>query len=221
MARVGYRGACDPPSTARPRPLANLGVVRNHCSRSRFRASSLRAAGRCHARSQPAGAATCRGRSRCSRWPREFPALLAFPTSAGPTASSVRPSNVSLGRRAEDARPSASTSMKPKPAIEIVPFESPMAGACERILKAVPEWFGIPASNEEYVRSPSRLTTFVARLRGVEVGFVALEQQFPESAENHVLTDRSVSFPCSRRPRYGDRRIPPFSWSRRSRMTGR
>lgn len=62
-----------------------------------------------------------------------------------------------------------------------------MSDACERILKALPEWFGIPESNEEYLRSLPRLTTFVARLREAPVGFVALERHFPESAENHVL----------------------------------
>jgi RimJ/RimL family protein N-acetyltransferase/N-acetylglutamate synthase-like GNAT family acetyltransferase len=70
---------------------------------------------------------------------------------------------------------------------EIVPFEASMTEACECILKALPEWFGIAASNEEYIRSLPRLTTFVARLHGDVVGFVALEQLFPESAENHVL----------------------------------
>jgi GNAT superfamily N-acetyltransferase len=77
--------------------------------------------------------------------------------------------------------------VKPESALEIVSFEASMTDACERILNALPEWFGIPASNEEYIRSLSRLTTFVARLRGIEVGFVALDQHFPESAENHVL----------------------------------
>jgi len=62
-----------------------------------------------------------------------------------------------------------------------------MTGACERILAALPEWFGIPASNEAYIRSLPKFTTFVARVRGVEVGFIALERHFPESAENHVL----------------------------------
>ena len=78
-------------------------------------------------------------------------------------------------------------SVNPESVLEIVPFEASMSDACESILKALPEWFGIPASNEEYIRNLPWLTTFVARLRGVVVGFVALEQQFPESAENHVL----------------------------------
>jgi GNAT superfamily N-acetyltransferase len=77
--------------------------------------------------------------------------------------------------------------VKPQSVLEIVPFDASMSGACEAILKALPEWFGIPASNQEYIRSLPRLTTFVAQLRGTVVGFVALEQHFPESAENHVL----------------------------------
>jgi GNAT superfamily N-acetyltransferase len=75
----------------------------------------------------------------------------------------------------------------PTVAIEIVPFDASMTEACANILAALPEWFGIPASNEEYVRSLPRLTTFVAMLDGAIVGFVALERHFPESAENHVL----------------------------------
>lgn len=73
------------------------------------------------------------------------------------------------------------------PEVEIVAFEPTMTEACERILKALPEWFGVPASNEAYVRSLARLTTFVARLRGEVVGFVAIERHFPVSAENHVI----------------------------------
>src|SRR5262245_9831723 len=77
--------------------------------------------------------------------------------------------------------------VEPDSELEIVPFEASMSDACERVLKALPEWFGIPASNETYIQSLPRLTTFVARLRGVAVGFIALERHFPESAENHVL----------------------------------
>lgn len=77
--------------------------------------------------------------------------------------------------------------MKPESALEIVPFDASMTDACERILKALPEWFGIAASNEEYIRSLPRLATFVARLGGRAVGFVALERHFAESAESRVL----------------------------------
>ena len=71
--------------------------------------------------------------------------------------------------------------------VEIVPFAPSMLDACAGILRALPEWFGIPASNEAYLQALPRLATFVARLDGSVVGFVAIERHFPESAENHVL----------------------------------
>ena len=77
--------------------------------------------------------------------------------------------------------------MNPESAIEIVPFDASMSDACEGILRALPEWFGIPASNDAYIRNLPLLTTFVARSGGMIAGFVALERHFPESAENHVL----------------------------------
>ncbi len=75
-------------------------------------------------------------------------------------------------------------------AIQIVPFQEPMTEECERLLAALPEWFGIPASNEAYIRSLSRLTSWVALRQGEVIGFVAVERHFPESAENHVLAVR-------------------------------
>jgi len=72
-------------------------------------------------------------------------------------------------------------------ALEIVPFDESMTGACASILQALPEWFGIPASNEAYIDSLPRLTTFVARLDGQTAGFIAVEQYTAETAENHVL----------------------------------
>ncbi len=77
--------------------------------------------------------------------------------------------------------------MRPESALEIVEFDASMSGACERILNALPEWFGIPSANEEYLASLLRLTTFVALVESQVVGFLALEQHFPESSENHVL----------------------------------
>ncbi|MCG8591674.1 MAG: GNAT family N-acetyltransferase [Proteobacteria bacterium] len=74
-----------------------------------------------------------------------------------------------------------------RPTPEIVPFEAAMTGACERILAALPEWFGIPATNEEYIHGLAKRTAFVARLDGTEVGFLALERHFPAAAEIHVL----------------------------------
>jgi GNAT superfamily N-acetyltransferase len=71
--------------------------------------------------------------------------------------------------------------------LQIVPFQADMAGDCRAILEALPEWFGIPESVDEYVRRLPELNTFVALVGGREVGFIAMERHFAESAETHVL----------------------------------
>lgn len=70
---------------------------------------------------------------------------------------------------------------------EILPFEPGMSGECAAILAALPEWFGIAEANAEYVRRLPELETWVARRPDGIVGFIGLEEHFPESVENHVL----------------------------------
>ncbi len=59
--------------------------------------------------------------------------------------------------------------------------------ACERVLRALPDWFGMEESNRAYVASLSRLPSAVAEAGGEIVGFVALEEHNPESLEIHVM----------------------------------
>jgi ribosomal protein S18 acetylase RimI-like enzyme len=59
--------------------------------------------------------------------------------------------------------------------------------ACERILRALPDWFGIEESNRAYVESLRRLAGAVAESDGEIVGFVALEEHDPKSLEIHVM----------------------------------
>jgi GNAT superfamily N-acetyltransferase len=73
------------------------------------------------------------------------------------------------------------------PEVDIVPFVPAMRGDSRRILSALPNWFGIPTANDAYVDGLDPLTTLVARSGDRVVGFVALQEHFPESAEIHVL----------------------------------
>lgn len=63
----------------------------------------------------------------------------------------------------------------------------------ERILGALPHWFGIEESNREYVHAAATLPTFVAREPGAPpgpegaLGFVTVRRHFAESAELIVL----------------------------------
>jgi GNAT superfamily N-acetyltransferase len=59
--------------------------------------------------------------------------------------------------------------------------------ACERVLRALPDWFGLEESNRGYVESLRRLPGAVAEADGEVAGFVALEEHNPLSFEIHVM----------------------------------
>lgn len=58
---------------------------------------------------------------------------------------------------------------------------------CERVLRALPDWFGIEQSIQDYIRAVSDLPTFLARADGQEIGFLSLKQHYPETAEIYVM----------------------------------
>jgi GNAT superfamily N-acetyltransferase len=58
---------------------------------------------------------------------------------------------------------------------------------CARVLATLPQWFGIPESNEAYRRDVESMPMFVAREEADEVGFIALKRQTPFAMEIHVL----------------------------------
>lgn len=59
---------------------------------------------------------------------------------------------------------------------------------CERVLRALPEWFGIEAALVGYACDAEALPTFAARRAGGElVGFLAVRTHFATSAEVAVL----------------------------------
>ncbi|MBN2391956.1 MAG: GNAT family N-acetyltransferase [Anaerolineae bacterium] len=69
-------------------------------------------------------------------------------------------------------------------------IEGPLLGqgpVCEKILRALPEWFGIEAATAQYIRDVDDLPTFVAWVNGRAVGFMTVKQHFPQAAELHVL----------------------------------
>ncbi len=67
--------------------------------------------------------------------------------------------------------------------------------ACETILYALPDWFGLEASNRAYVESLRRLPGAVAIREDEIVGFIALIEHTPDSYEIQVM---AVSEACHR-----------------------
>jgi ribosomal protein S18 acetylase RimI-like enzyme len=54
---------------------------------------------------------------------------------------------------------------------------------CERILRTLPDWFGIEASLKMYAENTNTLPTFVAQENGVAIGYLSLRQHFAYSWE--------------------------------------
>lgn len=62
-----------------------------------------------------------------------------------------------------------------------------MSSACEPILHALPQWFGIPQATEQYVKDIEALPTFIASSDGEVAGFLTLRDHSEYAAEVHVM----------------------------------
>ena len=67
---------------------------------------------------------------------------------------------------------------------ELRPGES---SACEAILRALPEWFGIESALADYVRSTETFPTFVVEEAGRIAAFLTVRLHNSRSAEIHVM----------------------------------
>jgi GNAT superfamily N-acetyltransferase len=67
------------------------------------------------------------------------------------------------------------------PDMEIQRRQDP--GAVDRILRSLPEWFGVEEAIEGYTASASRQESFLAVVNDVTVGVALLMRHFKESAE--------------------------------------
>ncbi len=68
--------------------------------------------------------------------------------------------------------------------------EGPLIGqsrACEPILRALPNWFGLEASAQAYITQTDLLPTFIAITDGSTVGFLTLKQHSGTAAEIVVM----------------------------------
>jgi GNAT superfamily N-acetyltransferase len=74
--------------------------------------------------------------------------------------------------------------------ISIRPLRRDEAPVCERILRALPEWFGIEEALQQYVHDVTRLATIVAAEGEAVVGFLTLRRHGSSSAEIHAMAER-------------------------------
>jgi GNAT superfamily N-acetyltransferase len=72
--------------------------------------------------------------------------------------------------------------------VEIIRRQDP--DAVRAILDSVPDWFGIPESNANYVRDGGRLPSYLAVDGDEVVGVALLNEHFPPSRELHLIAVR-------------------------------
>jgi len=71
--------------------------------------------------------------------------------------------------------------------------EDPVPDDVARLLATVPEWFGLPEANAEYVEAARTMETWTVRdAADAVVGVTLVERHFPETAEVHLaVVDRA------------------------------
>jgi ribosomal protein S18 acetylase RimI-like enzyme len=69
----------------------------------------------------------------------------------------------------------------------IRPFRDGDGVSCERLLRALPEWFGIEASLVEYVHDTTRLPSWIAERDRQAIGFITIRMHNPLAAEIHCM----------------------------------
>jgi ribosomal protein S18 acetylase RimI-like enzyme len=69
--------------------------------------------------------------------------------------------------------------------IEII--ETGKSELCEKILRSLPEWFGIESAIVEYSKDVQRMPMLVAKLETEVVGFLSLKTHNKYTAEIHVM----------------------------------
>jgi N-acetylglutamate synthase-like GNAT family acetyltransferase len=86
-----------------------------------------------------------------------------------------------------DARPQGPAAGPQREAPRIRPLVPGEEDACEAILRALPEWFGIEESIVQYRKDMDGMETLVAEAGGRVVGFITLNTHNPRAAEIHIL----------------------------------
>lgn len=72
--------------------------------------------------------------------------------------------------------------------VSLRPFAPGDAAVAERILRALPDWFGIEESLVQYVRDSAAMESWIAESGGGgAVGFITLNHHFPRASEIHCI----------------------------------
>ena len=71
--------------------------------------------------------------------------------------------------------------------ITIQPPSTNCGIVCEKILRALPNWFGIEESLVQYVKDADVMPTMLVKDKDDVIGFLTIKRHFPDSAEIHCM----------------------------------
>ena len=71
--------------------------------------------------------------------------------------------------------------------VEVIKIETSKSEITEKILRALPEWFGIESAILNYINDVKPLPFWKAVVENNSVGFLAIMEHFPKSAEIYVM----------------------------------
>ena len=67
-------------------------------------------------------------------------------------------------------------------------FQSEKSGkVCEKILRSLPDWFGIEESIVQYIKDADKMPTMIVKNETEEIGFLTIKKHFKESADIHCM----------------------------------
>ena len=74
-----------------------------------------------------------------------------------------------------------------RPDVELRDQPTGSGAICRVILDALPEWFGIPEANDDYVAFAETAPSVIASIDGQDVGLLTLHLHSPYAAEIHLI----------------------------------
>tara|TARA_Y100000590_G_C15672862_1_gene996899 strand:- start:530 stop:1000 length:471 start_codon:yes stop_codon:yes gene_type:complete len=70
----------------------------------------------------------------------------------------------------------------------IFKFQTENSGkVCEKILRSLPDWFGIEESIVQYIKDADKMPTMIVKNETEEIGFLTIKKHFKESADIHCM----------------------------------
>ena len=66
-------------------------------------------------------------------------------------------------------------------------LENGNSNICEKIIRSLPDWFGLEEAIKDYIKNSTKYPMIVAEIDGLPVGFISVKHHTPFCAEIYVM----------------------------------